>query len=52
MLFKYDCSQVHSDTSVDAAAGNVSAAVRYAMFSLFLVVLLEKPNNFLGFLPL
>jgi len=47
----YDYSQVHSKTSVDAAAGSVSAAVRYAMFSLFLVVLSEEPNNFLGFLP-
>ena len=52
MLFRYDYSQVHNDTSMDAAAGNVSAAVHFAMFSLFLLVLSENPNYFLGFLPL
>lgn len=50
-LFKHDYSQVYSNTSVDAAVGSVSAAVHYAMISLFLVVLSEKPNKFLGFLP-
>jgi len=52
MLFKYDYCEVHSNTSVDAAVGSVSAAVSFAMFSLFLVVLSEEPNNFLGFLSL
>ena len=52
MHFKYDYSPVHSNTSVDAAVGSASAAVRFATFSLILVVLSKKPNNFLGFLPL
>jgi len=49
MLFKYEYSQVHSDKSVDAAAGSVSVAMRYSVFGLLLVVYRKNQITFLGF---